>query len=201
MSDEVKAHLFEPFFTTKRAGKGTGLGLATVYGIVKQSGGHVRCYSEEGQGTTFKVYLPRAQGVEAPARRFDQGGDLPLGSETVLVVEDDPAVRELAARVLRGQGYTVLEAPNGAEALDLARQRHGAVHLLLTDVVMPGLSGRALVAKLSRICPGLKILFMSGYTDDAIVHRGVLESGMAFLQKPFGPLALARKVRSVLDAN
>jgi PAS domain S-box-containing protein len=201
MSDEVKAHLFEPFFTTKGVGKGTGLGLATVYGIVKQSGGHVRCYSEAGHGTTFKIYLPHASGVEAPARRRDQGDDLPLGSETVLLAEDDPAVRELAARVLRGQGYTVLEAPNGAEALELARQHRGAVHLLLTDVVMPGLSGKALVMQLSRICPGLKVLFMSGYTDDAIVHQGVLESGMAFLQKPFGPQALARKVRSVLDTN
>jgi PAS domain S-box-containing protein len=201
MSDEVKAHLFEPFFTTKGEGKGTGLGLATVYGIVSQSGGHIWCYSEEGRGTSFKIYLPRAQGVEAPARRFDQGGDLPLGSETVLLVEDEPAVRELAARVLRGQGYTVLEAPNGAEALGLARQRQGAVHLLVTDVVMPGLSGKALVAKLSSICPGLKVLFMSGYTDDAIIHQGVLESGMAFLQKPFGPQALARKVRGVLDTK
>jgi PAS domain S-box-containing protein len=201
MSDEVKAHLFEPFFTTKAPSKGTGLGLATVYGIVKQSGGHIWCYSEEGRGTTFKIYLPRARGIEAPARRHDQGDTLPRGSETVLLVEDDPAVREMTARVLRGQGYGVLEAPNGAEALGLARKHPGAVHLLLTDVIMPGLSGKALVMQLSRICPGIKVLFMSGYTDDAIVQLGVLESGMAFLQKPFGPQALARKVRGLLDTN
>jgi PAS domain S-box-containing protein len=200
MSGEVKAHLFEPFFTTKEPGKGTGLGLATVFGIVRGSGGHIGCYSEEGRGTTIRVYLPRVQGAAPSAVRRDESGDLPRGSETIFLVEDDASVRELAARVLRQQGYTVLEAANGAEALRLARERGEPVHLLLTDVVMPGLSGEALAEQLIQIRPGLKVLFMSGYTDDAISHRGVLEPGVSFLQKPFGPPALARKVRAVLDA-
>jgi two-component system cell cycle sensor histidine kinase/response regulator CckA len=201
MSDEVKAHLFEPFFTTKAPGKGTGLGLATIFGIVRGSGGHVGCYSEEGQGTTIRVYLPRVPGVAPSAARRDEAGDLPRGSETILLVEDDASVRELAARALRQQGYTVLEAAGGAEALRLARERRQAIHLLLTDVVMPGLGGEVLAEQAVQVCPGLKVLFMSGYTDDAISHRGVLEPGVSFLQKPFGPLALARKVRAVLDAT
>jgi PAS domain S-box-containing protein len=201
MGDEVKAHLFEPFFTTKAPGQGTGLGLATVYSIVKGSGGHIWCYSEEGQGTTFKIYLPRVQRAAKPAAPHDELSDLPRGSETILLVEDDPSVRELAARMLHQQGYTVLAASNGAEALRLAREHRQPLHLLLTDVVMPGLSGRGLVEQLAQVHPGLKTLFMSGYTDDAIVHWGVLEPGIAFLQKPFGPLALARKVRGVLDTN
>jgi PAS domain S-box-containing protein len=201
ISDEVKAHLFEPFFTTKGSGKGTGLGLATVFGIVKGSDGHIWCYSEVGQGTTFKIYLPAIQSAAASAVRREELGGLRGGSETILLVEDDPSVRELTARVLRQQGYTVLAASNGDEALRLAREHRQPIHLLLTDVVMPGLSGRALIKQLAQIYPGLKTLFMSGYTDDAIVHQGVLEPGVAFLQKPFSPLALARKVRGVLDTN
>jgi PAS domain S-box-containing protein len=201
MSGEVKVHLFEPFFTTKEPGKGTGLGLATVFGIVRGSGGHVGCYSEEGQGTTIRVYLPRVLGVARSAARHDEAGDLPRGSEAILVAEDDASVRELAVRVLRQQGYTVLEAAGGAEALRLARECRQPVHLLLTDVVMPGLGGETLAEQVAQVCPGLKVLFMSGYTDDAISHRGVLKPGVSFLQKPFGPPALARKVRAVLDAN
>jgi PAS domain S-box-containing protein len=200
MSKEVKTHLFEPFFTTKEAGKGTGLGLATVYGIVEQSGGTIWVYSEAGHGTTFKIYLPRAEGAVAPLTRSDRAGELPRGMETVLLVEDDPAVRDLMARVLRQQGYAVLEAADGQEALRLARQHGGKIHLLLTDVVMPGLSGMALARQLAPLQPGMELLFMSGYADNAVVQHSMLDAGVAFLQKPFSSLALARKVRQVLDA-
>jgi PAS domain S-box-containing protein len=200
MSPEVKTHLFEPFFTTKERGRGTGLGLATVYGIVKQSGGHIWVYSEEGIGTTFKIYLPRAQGA---TRRFvwaEAAGVPPSGSETILLVEDDANVRELVQRVLQGQGYTLLTAPGAQEALGLAAQHSGLIHLLLVDVVMPDMSGQALVRSLARTYPDLKILFMSGYTDEIIAHHGVLDPDVAFLQKPFNAMTLARKVRQVLDA-
>ncbi len=200
MSPEVKTHLFEPFFTTKERGKGTGLGLATVYGIVKQSGGHIWVYSEEGIGTTFKIYLPRAR--EAPQRftRAEAEGAPPSGSETILLVEDDADVRELVQRVLQGQGYTLLVAQDGQEALGLVARHADLIHLLLTDVVMPDMSGQALVKSLGRSYPDLKVLFMSGYTDEIIAHHGVLDPGVAFLQKPFSAVALARKVRQVLDA-
>jgi PAS domain S-box-containing protein len=200
MSKEVKAHLFEPFFTTKEAGKGTGLGLAAVYGIVEQSGGTIWVYSEAGHGTTFKIYLPRAEGAVAPLVRSDRAGELPRGMETVLLVEDDPAVRDLVARVLGWQGYTVLETADGQEALRLARQHGGKIHLLLTDVVMPGLSGMALARQLAPLQPGMKLLFMSGYADNAVVQHSILDASVAFLQKPFSSLVLARKVRQVLDA-
>jgi two-component system cell cycle sensor histidine kinase/response regulator CckA len=200
MSEEVKSHLFEPFFTTKELGRGTGLGLATVYGIVKQSGGDIRVYSEEGVGTTFKVYLPRVgpavpRSAPAPVRV-----EMPAGRETVLLVEDDEGTRELARRILLGLGYTLVEARDGQEALRLAADYPGPIHLLLTDVVLPGMGGVAMAEQLVRSRPGLKTLFMSGYTDNAIAHHGVLEPGLAFLQKPFGPMELARKVRAVLDA-
>jgi two-component system cell cycle sensor histidine kinase/response regulator CckA len=198
LSAEAKAHLFEPFFTTKELGRGTGLGLATVYGIAKQSGGEVYVYSEEGLGTTFKVYFPRA-GQAAPLASPQVRKDMPVGSETILLVEDDAAIRDLARRVLHMQGYTVLEARNGQEALQAAADFPAAVHLLLTDVVMPGESGASLAKQLALSRPGLKTLYMSGYTDNAIAHHGVLDPGIAFLQKPFSPMELARKVRAVLD--
>jgi len=196
MDAETQARLFEPFFTTKGPGKGTGLGLATVYGIVKQSGGNIFVYSEAGRGATFKVYLPR---VDEPAEAIEPGplpGVTPRGSETVLLVEDEEGLRDLAREVLEGQGYTVLEARHPGEALLMSERHEGPIHLMLTDVVMPGMSGRALADRLVPTRPPMKVLYMSGYTDDAIVHHGVLEQGVAFVEKPFTP---ARKVREVLD--
>ncbi|MCL4294135.1 MAG: response regulator [Anaerolineae bacterium] len=201
MDQAVLAHIFEPFFTTKEEGKGTGLGLATVYGIVKQSSGHIWTYSEVGHGTTFKIYLPRIEEtVVAVEPGLDQTRQ-PQGSETILLVEDADPVREMLRTLLQGDGYTVLEARSGAEALQLYAQHAGSLHLLVTDMVMPGgLNGRELAERLASLHPGLKILFVSGYTDEAIVHHGVLEQGMVFLQKPFSPATLLRKVREVLES-
>jgi two-component system, cell cycle sensor histidine kinase and response regulator CckA len=200
MTDEVKARIFEPFFTTKGPGRGTGLGLATVYGIVTQSGGHLGVDSEAGAGTTFRVYLPRAEG---PVGEPKAGSGAPAprrGAETVLLVEDDPAVRALNRHVLAGCGYTVVEAGDGDEAWRAAvRHAGGPIHLLVTDVVMPGQGGRALAERLLERHPGLKVLYVSGYTDDAVVRHGVLREAMNFLQKPFTPTALAHRVREVLD--
>jgi signal transduction histidine kinase/ActR/RegA family two-component response regulator len=201
MSEEVKAHIFEPFFTTKEPGKGTGLGLATVYSIAKQSSGHIWVYSEEGVGTTFKIYLPRSREAVQAAAPERQMANMPTGDETVLLVEDDEAVRDLARRVLQSQGYTVLEAQDGQEALLVSTHHEGTIHLLLTDVIMPGISGKGLADQLGQARREMRILFMSGYSDEAIVHHGVLEPGVAFLQKPFSPLALAQQVRQVLDAR
>lgn len=200
ISREMQAHIFEPFFTTKELGKGTGLGLATVYGIVKQNGGSIFCYSEAGQGTTFKIYLPRIEETEQPVPPSVNKIGMPTGHETILLAEDDPHVRELARLALQGQGYTVLEAQDGREALQLFSGYTGPVHLLLTDVIMPGLGGIALAEELSQLRSDLKILFMSGYTDDTIVHHGILNPGVAFLQKPFTPSILIRRVRQVLDS-
>jgi CheY-like chemotaxis protein len=199
MDSETRARVFEPFFTTKAPGEGTGLGLSTVYGIVKQSGGWIWVYSEPGQGTTFKIYLPSTDApVAAPAGKT-RPGRRPSAGETVLLVEDQDDVRELTARVLRREGYVVLEAASGAEALATAASHTGAIHLLLTDVVMPGLSGRQVAEQLTGVRPEIRVLFMSGYTDNVIAQRGVLEAGTAFLSKPFTPDALADKVRGVLD--
>jgi two-component system cell cycle sensor histidine kinase/response regulator CckA len=199
MSEEVKARIFEPFFTTKED-QGTGLGLATVYGIVRQCGGDVRVHSQEGVGTTFEVYLPRVEQHTAPRPVVPQERQgMPAGSETILVVEDDPVVRTLIRRVLHNLGYTLLEAGDGQTALRLAGDFPGAIHLLLTDSVMPGMSGQTLAEQLAPSRPGLSVLFMSGYTDDVILHHGYLAMGVSFLQKPFSVTDLARKVRAVLD--
>ena len=201
MTPDVKAHLFEPFFTTKEQGKGTGLGLATVYGIVKQSEGYVWVYSELGQGTTFKIYLPRAAQDVTSSPPKAASPSSTRGSETVLVAEDEEAVRKLTRRVLEAQGYTVLAAADGPEALRLAHTHAGPIHLLLTDVVMPSMSGRELAELVVSTRRETKVLYLSGYTDDAVIRHGVLEPGVAFLQKPFTPQTLARKLREVLDGG
>jgi PAS domain S-box-containing protein len=198
MDAATKEHAFEPFFTTKEKGTSTGLGLATVYGIVKQSGGHVWVYSEPGRGTTFKVYLPRVDASATDTRRR-AASSIASGDETVLVVEDEEAVRGLAARILRMAGYRVLSAASGADALALCAEHEGRIDLLLTDVVMPQMSGRELWERLSKLRPGLAVLYMSGYTDNAIVHHGVLDPGTYFVNKPFSAAELTQKVREALD--
>jgi two-component system cell cycle sensor histidine kinase/response regulator CckA len=198
MDQNTLARIFEPFFTTKELGKGTGLGLSTVYGIVKQSGGNIWVYSEVGRGSTFKVYLPR---VDENAQRYKRSSHLDevfQGSETILLVEDEEMLRKLALQTLRLYGYQVLDAANGESAVSLCRQHHGPIHLALTDVIMPGMSGREVADRLLELRPEMRVLFMSGYTDDAIVHQGVLDEEANFIQKPFAPDALARKVREVL---
>jgi CheY-like chemotaxis protein len=201
ITPEVRARLFEPFFTTKEKGKGTGLGLSTVYGIVKQSGGYIWVDSEPGQGATFKVYLPR---VDAPTEAAalpgpDKGTE--VGTETILLAEDNEQLRKLARVFLDRIGYRVLTAANAAEALVRASEHDGPIHLLLTDVVMPGESGPQLARRLAESRPEMRILFMSGYTDTTIVHHGMLARGLNYLQKPFTPAVLARRVRQVLDSE
>jgi len=199
MSQAVQARIFEPFYTTKEQGKGTGLGLATVFGIVKQSDGDIQVYSEEGHGTVFKIYLPRADEPELDVANAKQDKRMPQGTETVLVVEDEVAVRELIMQTLHESGYTLIGASNGSEALKLSQTYEADIHLLLTDVIMPQMSGKELAEQLVAQRPKLKILFASGYTDDAIAQHGVLDPGVTFIQKPFSPVALAKKVREVLD--
>jgi len=200
MDRTVQTHLFEPFFTTKERGKGTGLGLATVYGIVKQSGGSIFVYSEPEHGTTFKIFLPRTEQAadlpEVARSRVEPVG----GTETILLVEDQPEVRAVIRNALARHGYVVLDAAGGPEALAMLEKFDGEVHLLLTDVVMPGMSGRALADWLLVSRPSLRVLYTSGYTDDTIVHHGVLEAGIAFIQKPFTPSVLLKRVRDILDA-
>ncbi len=198
MDSYAKAHLFEPFFTTKEKGKGTGLGLATVYGIVKQSGGYVYVYSELGHGTTFKLYFPRlpmAAGA-APAPTLPRPGP---GTETLLLAEDEESVRTLTRRILESHGYTVLDAQNGLEAMEVARRYDRPIDLLVTDVIMPGMSGPKLAEEIRAARPEIKVLYMSGYTENALAPRGGLDPRTAFLQKPFSPIALAAKIREVLD--
>jgi CheY-like chemotaxis protein len=197
MDEETRRRIFEPFFTTKEAGKGTGLGLSTVQGIVAQSGGHIEVDSAPGHGTTFRICLPALDEAAAdagrPATPSAQGG-----KETVLVVEDQGQVRRYAVTVLREYGYRVMAAESASEALQLCEGERGQIHLVLTDVVMPNVSGRELAERLEKLRPGIKVLFMSGYSDDVIVHHGVLRQGAEFIQKPFRPEELARKVRAVL---
>jgi PAS domain S-box-containing protein len=201
MDETTKARIFEPFFTTKEPGKGTGLGLAMVYGFIKQSGGHIEVYSELSHGTTFKLYLPRAdEGIPA-ATALPKQLTVPTGTETVLVVEDEAAVRNLLRRVLQSRGYTILEARDGLEAIEVALQYSGRIDLLITDLVMPRVSGRELAERLAQVRPEIRILLMSGYSDEVVMRQGTLQASFAFVQKPFSPTNLARKVREVLDAE
>jgi PAS domain S-box-containing protein len=198
MDAATKQHFFEPFFTTKEKGKGTGLGLSTVYGIVKQSGGNIWVYSEPGKGTTFKVYLPRVEEIAAEGVPLSANSLPAVGTETILLVEDESSIRALAKRVLEERGYRVLEAGSGKDALELVRGKEGQIHLLLTDLVMPDMGGTELASSLEDKHPAIRVLFMSGYTDDGVVRNGLLGPGRAFLQKPFTPTMLVRKIRDVL---
>jgi CheY-like chemotaxis protein len=202
MVPEVLARVFDPFFTTKPDGKGTGLGLAMVYGFVKQSGGHVKIYSEPGEGTTVRLYLPRALTKTVAVPRSAGPVELPRGSETVLVVEDEPAVREIAVAILRDLGYRVLEAGDGEEGLRVFGAHRGTVDLLLTDVVLPGkLRGRELAERITAIRPEVSVLYMSGYTENSIVHNGRLDDGVQLMSKPFQREQLARKVAELLASR
>jgi CheY-like chemotaxis protein len=198
MTPEIRSRLFEPFFTTKPVGKGTGLGLATCHGIVKQAGGNISVYSEPGSGTTFRVYLPRAFGDETTPSASITPGSM-RGRETVLLVEDEIMILRVAREILAGLGYGVVTATDGGQALQLARAMTEPIHLLITDVVMPRMGGRELATRLLEVRPEMRVLYSSGYTENAIVEHGVLDEGVNFLQKPYTPVALARSVREVLD--
>jgi two-component system cell cycle sensor histidine kinase/response regulator CckA len=202
MTNEVKAHLFEAFFTTKPKGKGTGLGLATCQTIVQQSGGHIGVDSELGQGTSFKVYFPRLAETAAPASADAKTGPPPRGTETLLLVEDEPTVRHLAVNILRSLGYNLLSASNGQDGLRVAQaHKGGPIHLVITDVIMPRMGGKVMAEWLKATYPNIRVLFTSGYTDDSIAHHGVLDAGVQFLPKPYTPSSLGHKVRAVLDAK
>jgi PAS domain S-box-containing protein len=201
MTPEVRERIFEPFFTTKERGKGTGLGLSTTYGIVKQSEGHIWVYSVQGKGTTFKIYLPRVNEPLEEIRKEVLKKELPRGNETILIVEDEEEVRKLAGKILEKQGYRILETFNGDDALVACEKRKSPIHLMLADIIMPGMSGSELAKLLIPLYPEIKILYMSGYTDNAIVRHGVLEKGVNYIQKPFTMEGLARKVREVLDKD
>jgi CheY-like chemotaxis protein len=201
MDPETQAQIFEPFFTTKDRDKGTGLGLATVYGVVKQSSGYIAVDSEKGKGASFKIYLPRIEQPVATQSEINQAPLTVRGCETILLVEDAEPLRKLAHMFLRDNGYQVLTAADGSEALQVAAQNAGPIHLLLTDVVMPGINGRVLAEQLAPLHPAMKVLYMSGYTDSFIAGHGVLEEGLHLLHKPFTEEALMRKVRELLDAG
>jgi len=198
MDAETRSHLFEPFFTTKLPGKGTGLGLSTVYGIIRQSGGHIWVDSELGKGTSVKVYLPRAREASESVRHAKQSEQMPRGNETILLAEDEQRVRGVTAKVLGRLGYNVLEAGDGQEALEVAKEYAGDIHLLLTDIMMPRMSGRELAEQLGRNRPAIKVLLSSGYSDDPI-SQVTLDASIPFLQKPFTARSLAIKIREVLD--
>lgn len=199
---EIRERIFEPFFTTKEKDKGTGLGLSTVYGIVKQSEGSIWVYSEPGQGTSFKIYLPKIEEEVESTRPEDTSQKLLRGAETILVVEDEEVVRRVVCTILQKNGYHILEATNGKEALCLAQEQNGKpIHLMLTDVVMPGMDGPELAKNLSSLYPETNVIYMSGYTDHSIIHREILKPGIPYLQKPFTSNALSRKVREVLDGR
>jgi two-component system, cell cycle sensor histidine kinase and response regulator CckA len=198
MDADTQASIFEPFFTTKP--NGTGLGLSTVYGVVRQSGGHIWVYSEPGKGTAFKIYFPR---IDEPAEHYESSPSrraVPAGSETVLLVEDSDSLREVTREFLQMAGYSVVESSDASEALRLASNHDGPIHLLLTDVVMPGMNGRDLAREMQSIHPETRVLFMSGYTANAIHHHGVLEEGLSLLTKPFTRTGLAQKIRELLDS-
>jgi CheY-like chemotaxis protein len=199
MDKAVLDHLFEPFFTTKPRGRGTGLGLSTCYGIVKQNRGSISVYSEPGHGTTFKVCLPAVPEAKPDQPEAEQAYDQYNGVETILAVEDDGTVRNIIVRILEDRGYTVLAAANGREAIKVANGYSGTIHLLLSDVIMPLMGGKELSQRISELRPGIRTVFMSGYTDNSIVHHGVLDPGVEFIQKPFSPLTLEKNVREVLD--
>jgi len=201
MDEDTEARIFDPFFTTKEKGKGTGLGLSTVYGIIKQSGGHIWVYTEFGHGSTFKVYLPELAATVQKGEAVAIESPLSSGSETILLVEDEDVVRCLARTILENAGYHVLEASRGREAIRLWQELEQPIDLLLTDVVMPEASGKEVADRLREMQPALKVLFMSGYTDEAIVHHGVLDADVEFIQKPFTPAGLAGRVREVLDSE
>jgi len=202
MDQETQARIFEPFFTTKEVGKGTGLGLSTVYGIVKQSGGNIWVYSEQGLGTVFKVYLPRIDDATASTiANQSQETNTPRGTETILLVEDEEVVRGLTRKILMQAGYNVLDAKGGDEAIRLCHAHAGPIDLLLTDVVMPEVSGKEVADRLLELRPSIRVLYMSGYTDEAIVQHGVLDANVKFIQKPFTWVGLTRKVREVLNRN
>jgi len=197
---KTQARIFDPFFTTKELGKGTGLGLATVYGIVKQSGGYIWVYSEIGRGTSFKIYLPRVEpSGQTPAPKESDKSSV-HGSETILLAEDSDSLREMARDYLESIGYNIIEAASGKEALERARDFAGPIHLLLTDVVMAEMGGPELAEQLLALRPGVKVIFASGYTNDAIARNGVLDTAVVFIQKPYRPKALAQKIREVLTA-
>jgi nitrogen-specific signal transduction histidine kinase/CheY-like chemotaxis protein len=198
MDEATQAHIFEPFFTTKEPGKGTGLGLSTVYGIVKQSGGYLDLNSELGKGSAFTIYLPRLEGIVKPPKVKIPITESLRGEETILLVEDEDVLRALLAKFLRLYGYAVLEARHGGEALLICERHQGPIHLMVTDVVMPQMSGRELADRLTPLRPEMHVLYMSGYADDAMVHHGVADLSIPFLQKPFKPIALARQVHDVL---
>jgi CheY-like chemotaxis protein len=199
MDQETRSHIFEPFFTTKGVGEGTGLGLATVYGAVKQNHGFINVYSEPGHGTAFAIYLPRHAGTAEPARHAAAAGPLARGHETILLVEDEPALLRMTHEMLALQGYVVLATGTPGDAIRLAGEHAGTIHLLLTDVVMPEMNGRDLAQQVLSVHPRIRRLFMSGYTANVIAHHGVLEEGAHFIQKPFAVKELAAKVRAVLD--
>ena len=199
MDLQTQARIFEPFFTTKELGRGTGLGLSTVYGIVKQSGGHIWVYSELNRGTTFKIYFARVEDPAGIVPQVTRTTDTARGNETILLVEDDEQVRELTNSVLAASGYTVLVAENGPAVAKICEHHRSGIDLLLTDVVMPGISGREVATQVLARWPNIKVLYMSGYTENSIVHHGVLDTDTFFLAKPFTPTALAKKIREVLD--
>jgi hypothetical protein len=201
MDQKTQSQIFDPFFTTKEFGKGTGLGLATVYGIVKQSGGYIWVYSELGKGSIFRIYLPRVGGAATPVQQTGADGVAERGSETILLAEDTEGLREIAREYLGNLGYTVIEASSGEQALQRAHEFGGEIHLLLTDVVMSGMNGRELADRIVQKYPGIKILFTSGYTDDSIARQGIFDLAVAFIQKPYRPKALARKIREILNAR
>jgi CheY-like chemotaxis protein len=199
MDSQTLSRIFEPFFTTKEVGKGTGLGLSMVYGIIKQNNGYIMAYSEPGRGTTFKIYFPRTDEGLSVVQKAKK--EIPGGSETILVVEDETALRELTCLLLQEAGYAVIESSGAEDALAAAKDSQRKIHLLLTDVVMPGLDGRDLANQMVVLRPRLKVLYMSGYTDDVIVHRGVLTQGTVLVQKPFTKNTLLQKVRETLDSQ